>query len=45
MLLWWQAKTVSLGDNQADEDDEDDCHSGDDMDDVSKYCENIASSK
>lgn len=36
-----KAKTVSLGDNQADEDDEDDCHSGDDMDDVSKYCENI----
>jgi len=38
-----KAKTVSLGDSKADvsDDDDDDCQSVGDMDDVSKYCENI----
>jgi len=38
-----KTKTVSLGDSKADvsDDDDDDCQSVGDMDDVSKYCENI----
>jgi len=45
MIVWSQAKTVSLGDSKADvsDDDDDDCQSVGDMDDVSKYCENIVS--
>lgn len=36
-----RAKIVSLGDNQADESDEDDCQSIGDMEDFSKFYENI----